>query len=105
MLAAAEENDDPYCILEIPLLVETGQYRLMDRVAVITCDIDTRIRRLVNDRGMSETKVRNILANQLSDVERLARADDVIDNSGSMEALRSRVVALHQQWSAIYPAS
>ena len=105
MLAAAEENDDPYCILEIPLLVETGQYRQMDRVAVITCDTDTRIRRLVNYRGMSETKVRNILANQLSDVERLARADDVIDNSGSMEALRSRVVALHQQWSAIYPAS
>ena len=44
-------------------------------------------------------------ANQLSDVERLARADDVIDNSGSMENLRSRVIALHQQWSAIYPAS
>ncbi len=104
MLAAADETGDPYCILEIPLLIETGQYKQMDRVAVITCDIDIRIRRLVSDRGMSESSVKDILANQLSDVERLAHADDVIDNSGSLEDLRIRVSTQHQQWKARYSA-
>ena len=105
MLAVAEENGDPYCILEIPLLIETGQYKQMDRVAVITCDVQTRILRLVNDRGMSETAIRKILANQLSDSERAALADDIIDNSGSIDDLRTRVNVLHGLWNKMYSTS
>ena len=105
MLAGAEENGDHYCVLEIPLLIETGQHRQMDRVAVITCDADTRMRRLVNDRGMSETAIRKILANQLSDSERAALADDIIDNGGSIDDLRTRVNVLHGLWNKMYSTS
>jgi dephospho-CoA kinase len=88
-----------YVVHVVPLLVESADYRMrVDRVLVVDCPEDLQIARVRARSGLSETEVRSILASQASRAERLAAADDVIDNSSSLEALRKQVAALHQRY-------
>ena len=77
-------------VLDVPLLVESGRD---DMTAIVVVDVDPEvaIERLVRQRGMREDDVRARMANQADRAERLARADDVLDNSGSIEELRAQV--------------
>jgi len=95
-LAALAETDQ-VVILDIPLLVESGRD---DMAAVIVVDVDPEIAvaRLVELRGFSEDDARSRISRQASREERLARADVVLDNSGSVEHLRHQVDEL---WSRI----
>ena len=81
---------DEIVILDIPLLVESGRN---DVAAVIVVDVDPEIaiRRLVRHRGYSEADARSRISRQASRDERLARADVVIDNSGTVDDLRLQV--------------
>lgn len=88
----------PYCILCVPLLVETNMDDMVDRVLVIDIDPDTQLKRLLANRPLDEAGARRIIAAQASRQERLARADDIIDNNGPPEALPPRVAALHQYY-------
>jgi dephospho-CoA kinase len=98
-LAAASS---PYAVLVVPLLVESGDYRSrVRRVLVVDCAEDVRIRRVMARSAMTEAEVRRVIAAQVSRAERLAAADDVIDNSGSLDALRERVQALHREYLAL----
>jgi dephospho-CoA kinase len=98
-LAAASS---PYAVLVVPLLVESGDYRSrVRRVLVVDCPEDLQIRRVMARSAMTEAEVRRVIAAQVSRAERLAAADDVIDNSGSLEALRERVQALHREYLAL----
>ena len=85
-----------YCVLEVPLLIETGWYEEMDAVIVVTCPEDIRKQRLIADRGLDPNTVENIMRNQTSDEERLEVADYVIDNSADIEDIRSRVQQIHR---------
>ena len=105
MQAAADRCEDPYCILEIPLLIETGQHLAMDRIAVITCDTQTRIKRLMHNRTMTEASIEAVLKNQLSDQQRVAHAHDVIDNSGDLEQLEKQITQLHDSWTERFKPS
>ncbi|MGI9316746.1 MAG: dephospho-CoA kinase [bacterium] len=100
----ASECPDPYCVLEIPLLQESGRYRDMARTIVVHCPQDIRIERLKISRAMPSTVAENIMNNQASDEERLAIADFVIDNSGDLNDLDAQVVKIHnlllQQYDA-----
>ncbi len=88
----------PYVVHVIPLLVESGEYRRqVDRVLVIDAPEAAQIER-VRQRGLADEAVRAILRSQVSRAERLAAADDVIDNGGSLQALRLQVGALHQKY-------
>lgn len=88
--------DRPYVVVVVPLLLETGAYRdLIDRVLVVDCTEERQMRRAVERSGLSEDDVRAIMAAQLARAERLARADDVLPNDGSMEDLRRQVNELH----------
>ncbi len=88
--------DRPYVVVVVPLLLETGAYRdLIDRVLVVDCAEERQMRRAVERSGLSEDDVRAIMAAQLARAERLARADDVLPNDGSMEDLRRQVNELH----------
>ena len=71
-------------MLDIPLLVESGRD---DMAAVIVVDVDPElaVARLVEHRGFTESDARARIARQASREERLAKADVVIDNSGSLE--------------------
>jgi dephospho-CoA kinase len=88
----------PYVVHVVPLLVESGEYgRRVDRVLVVDVPEEVQVAR-VRSRGLADEQVRRIIASQASRAERLAAADDVIDNGGSLEALRARVRALHEKY-------
>jgi len=102
MLEKSLQSKSPYCILEIPLLIESGQYRDMDRVLVVTCKSSIRIQRLQQDRNLDTPTIVRILDAQLSDDERSANADDVIVNDSTIESLVKQVSALHRVYSAMF---
>jgi dephospho-CoA kinase len=88
----------PYALLVIPLLFETGQTDLADRILVADLPEAEQLRRVRLRSGLDEPEIRRILAAQVSRAERLAGADDVIDNSGPIAALRPAVEALHRRY-------
>ncbi len=89
----------PYVIVVVPLLIETGAYRdLIQRVLVVDCGEEQQVARAMRRSQLKEGEVRSILAAQLSRTERLKGADDVIDNNGGMEALRMQVQKLHASY-------
>ncbi|EIL97336.1 dephospho-CoA kinase [Rhodanobacter sp. 115] len=92
----------PYCMLAIPLLAEhIGHYRWTDRVLLVDVDEATQIRRLMARDDIDETLAHRILANQATREQRLAVADDVIDNSGDPAMLDAQVAALHERYLAL----
>lgn len=96
MLALAGQCSGPYCILSIPLLVEAGMRDMVDRVLIIDLDETQQLNRLkVRDQIDSE-QAQNMLNNQCRREQRLAIADDIIDNHGAAEALNEQVQQLHQ---------
>ena len=89
----------PYVIHVVPLLIESADYRSrVDRVLVVDAPEETQASRVRARSGLSEDEVRRIMRAQVSRAERLAAADDVIDNGGSRDALRKQVAALHQKY-------
>jgi dephospho-CoA kinase len=95
-VAAARQ---PYVIVVIPLLFETGAYLdLLQRVVVVDCEESEQVRRASARSGLSAQEVRAIMAAQLPRAERLKRADDVLRNDGGLPALRKQVARLHAQY-------
>jgi dephospho-CoA kinase len=81
---------DEIVVLDIPLLVESGRDDMAATI-VVTTPIDTAVERLVEHRGFREADARARIAHQVSNEERLARADFVIDNGGPLDALDPQV--------------
>ncbi len=95
-----EAADGPYALLVVPLLVESGDRAGgVDRVLVVDCPVDVQIERVMRRSGLTPERVRTILAAQASRAQRLAAADDVIDNAGSPDALPAQVDALHRRYA------
>jgi dephospho-CoA kinase len=86
----------PYAVHVVPLLVESGARR-HDRVLVIDADPATQIAR-VRTRGLTDAEIRRIIATQASREARIAAADDVIENDGSLDELRRKVEELHRRY-------
>ncbi len=87
----------PYCVVVVPLLVESGDYdRLLQRVVVVDSPEASRIDRVMARSGLSRDEVLAIIAAQAGRKERLARADYVLNNSTTLTSLRAQVDALHQ---------
>jgi len=90
-----------YVVFVVPLLVESGRWRdRVDRVCVVDCDETTQIKRVQARSGLDINRITQILQAQATRQERLAYADDVIDNGYHMTlpALESQVLGLHQRW-------
>lgn len=88
----------PYAILVVPLLVESGLFGDADRVLVVDVPESVQIERLTARDGVDRTQAESALAAQVSREQRLRHADDVIDNSGSLEALKRRVAELDRDY-------
>ncbi|OYY75267.1 MAG: dephospho-CoA kinase [Gammaproteobacteria bacterium 28-57-27] len=98
-LEALDGMPAPYALLVVPLLLESGEYApLIDRVLVVDLDVDTQLERLMQRDGMDLAQAQAILRAQATRAQRLAHADDIIDNSGSNENLRAAVIHLHQDY-------
>ncbi len=92
----------PYGVLVVPLLLEKGGLRnRVARVAVVDCPEDEQVRRVVRRSGLDEAMVRAIMATQLPRAERVAQADDVIDNSGPPEALGPQIARLDAKYRGL----
>ncbi|MBK7521840.1 MAG: dephospho-CoA kinase [Pseudomonadales bacterium] len=92
------EATSPYAILASPLLFEARQDSLANRVLVVDVDESTQLRRTMERDANTEQQVRAIMASQIARSERLARADDVIENNGTLAELRPQVAALHERY-------
>ena len=86
----------PYVIFAVPLLVETGRHRDMDRVLVVDLPEALQIRRVLERDGGDPAQIQAILAAQCSRQARLQAADDVITNAGPPGALEAQVKTLHE---------
>ena len=95
----------PYGILVVPLLLERAGASRVDRVLVVDCPEEVQIRRVAQRSGLSDAEVRAIMATQLPRAQRLARADDVLDNSGPLSAIATQVDALDQRYRALAAAA
>ncbi len=94
-LAALEA---PYAILAIPLLVESGGSYELDRVLVVDLPEEEQIKRVCRRDGITPEQAEAILQAQCSRSERLAIANDVIENSGDLAALKAQVLTLHRKY-------
>ena len=95
----AAQAKAPYVVMAIPLLVEGGNAgKRVDRVLVVDADETLQIQRLQARDGGSQEQARAILSSQASRAARLAVADDVLLNSGTVAELRQAVDRLHEKY-------
>ena len=89
-----------YCILVIPLLVESKQDYQADRVLVVDCPVEIQRARLAKRDRIDNHLIDDMLASQASREQRLAIADDIIENNRGIDELEQQVLKLHQQYLA-----
>jgi dephospho-CoA kinase len=87
----AEEDGVAIVVLDIPLLFETGGERNMDAVVVVSAPADLQRQRVLAREGMDEAKLDGILARQMADAEKRARAHFVVDTSRGFDEARAQV--------------
>ncbi|WP_237057659.1 dephospho-CoA kinase [Microbulbifer sediminum] len=98
IVAALQASASPYAILESPLLIESGQYQLVQRVCVVDVPEEVQLQRAGRRDGNTPEQIRKIMAAQLPRQERLARADDILDNAGDLASLGDQVTELHRKY-------
>lgn len=95
----AAYTDKIYGIIEIPTLTEHPIFQsLVSRILLVQSPEMVRIERVMKRNGLTEDAVRAIMRAQADDAQRLALADDVLDNAGSLHDLSQAVQTLHQQY-------
>ncbi|GAA3544040.1 dephospho-CoA kinase [Kribbella ginsengisoli] len=85
---------DAVVVHDIPLLVETGQGGNFDLVLVVDVPQEVQVERLTRDRGMTDAEAKARIASQATREQRLAVADLVVENSGSLDELDARIEEL-----------
>jgi dephospho-CoA kinase len=98
MLVRTDAAAGPYVMLVVPLFVETAGYDWVDRVLVVDLPRELQLARAIARDGMPPSLAEAMIDAQASREQRLAAADDVIDNSGAPEDLDAQVAALHERY-------
>jgi len=98
MLARAEQSQAPYVIFVIPLLLETGQQNLVDRVLLIDVPEDLQRARVAARDGLDDARITGILQAQTDRTTRLRNADDIVCNDGDIAKLHAAIEELHQNY-------
>ena len=101
VLKRLEQLSAPYCILVVPLYAESGSYRWVDRVLLVDVSEEQQIRRVMRRDDISQEQAEAILDAQASRAGRAALADDVIDNSGTLDELEGKIESLHKKYSSL----
>ncbi len=91
----------PYCVLSNAILIESGMYKLVDRVLVVDAPPATQLRRLLLRDNIDEPAAKLMLAAQTDRATRLAHADDVLDNSDENRDLETAVLRLHRLYQQL----
>jgi dephospho-CoA kinase len=98
MLVRADAAKGAYVLLVVPLYVETGGYDWADRVVVVDLPRELQLSRAIARDGMAPSLAEAMIDAQASREQRLAVADDVIDNSGTPDALDAPIAGLHDRY-------
>jgi dephospho-CoA kinase len=96
--SAAADGAFAYQIIVVPLLLESGFDELVDRILVVDCPVELQRRRLMERDGDTREAADAIISAQASREERLAAADDVIENTGDISYLESAIRKLHDSY-------
>lgn len=90
-----------YCIISIPLLLETGPSDIIDRILVIDIPKELQLSRASARDNASLKNIETIIHSQISRDDRLAAADDIINNEGDIENLRRQIYDLYEFYKSI----
>ena len=99
--AIKQIKNTPYCIICVPLLLETNMTHLVDRILVVDCSVETQIMRLQKRDNMSLKSIQSIIDNQVTRTFRRAKADDLIDNSENNNRLAEHIKTLHNFYHSL----
>ena len=92
----------PYCIVVIPLLLETRQTDLVDRILVIDSPEKEQLKRVAARDGLSDNAIMAIIKSQIDRNTRLAAADDIIVNDQDVNELTGRILKLHRHYNGYH---
>ena len=96
--AFRKSGEHPIAVVDAALLIESGFDRKMDKVWVVVADMDVRIKRIMTRDDVTAEFAEKKIASQLSDEERIRKADEVINNSGTVEELKEQVDRLLEKY-------
>ncbi|MDF1723889.1 MAG: dephospho-CoA kinase [Alcanivorax sp.] len=91
-------SQSPYTVLVSPLLLETSQKTLVDRILVIDAPAELQVQRTMERDHVPEGQVAAIMKAQMERTKRLDQADDVVENHGSLQAFHEQLAGLHQRY-------
>lgn len=95
---SADKCSGPYCIIEIPLLINRLTYPYLDRILVILSNSETQINRIISRDSCSQEQALAMLALQPNEKDRRALADDIIINNNSLNDLQKKIIKLHTKY-------
>lgn len=98
MLLQTKQAKSAYCLLSVPLLVESKLYEQVDRVVIVDVDEQTQLQRTLLRDKTNEQQILAIMRAQATRQQRLAVADDIIDNNGQVNDLATQVAQLHKRY-------
>jgi dephospho-CoA kinase len=91
-------NKVPYLVFVVPLLIESGNWlALLDYLVVVDCPEEVQIERVMHRSNLPRNEVEGLLKAQARRQDRIAHADMVIENQGSLDSLQAEVLKLHQK--------
>jgi dephospho-CoA kinase len=97
-LLQTKQAKSAYCLLSVPLLVESKLYEQVDRVVIVDVDEQTQLQRTLLRDKTNEQQILAIMSAQATRQQRLAVADDIIDNNGKAHDLAEQVAQLHKKY-------
>ena len=98
MLLRAEQSQAPYVVFVIPLLFETGQQALVDRVLLIDVPEDLQRARVAERDQLDDAQIARIMSAQTDRETRLGNADDIVCNDGDIASLHAEIEKLHRKY-------
>lgn len=98
MLSRLQASPSPYTLLVSPLLLETDQHKLVNRILVVDVSEETQLERTLKRDGSNEATIKSIINSQIGRAERLNAADDIFSNDQATDTLAARVLPLHNKY-------